>query len=229
MFVVRLSHCSTAVFQWASSAMPSLFSPSSRLSVTTLPCVVSSPGWWPARRSSWASAFWLWVKHIITSGSPCACGFNECWISFILWETQVFFFCPAAPSVQPWLLWRIRFEGNCRKRNYFCQSNNRKCYYAIVSGVAPRHLFKVSSGCHSKKRQNVSYDSFRRPPPPPHVWLPLFFTLLCVFDTFIWCNVFFSLSGAVLSLIMMVVIRYITKVLVWILTILVIIGSIGNS
>lgn len=32
----------------------------------------------------------------------------------------------------------------------------------------------------------------------------------------------------VLSLIMMVVIRYISKVLVWILTILVIVGSIGN-
>lgn len=33
---------------------------------------------------------------------------------------------------------------------------------------------------------------------------------------------------SVLSLIMMVVVRYISKVLVWILTILVIIGSIGN-
>lgn len=33
---------------------------------------------------------------------------------------------------------------------------------------------------------------------------------------------------SVLSLIMMVVIRYISKVLVWILTVLVIIGSVGN-
>lgn len=33
---------------------------------------------------------------------------------------------------------------------------------------------------------------------------------------------------SVLSLIMMVVIRYISKVLVWILTVLVIVGSIGN-
>lgn len=45
---------------------------------------------------------------------------------------------------------------------------------------------------------------------------------LLLFDMF--PSVFFS----ALSLIMMVVIRYITKVLVWILTVLVIIGSIGN-
>lgn len=56
----------------------------------------------------------------------------------------------------------------------------------------------------------------------------LFCSLMYVCSTLTMVDKMDCVFSSGLSLIMMVVIRYISKVLVWILTVLVVIGSIGN-